>query len=109
MATSFPIRAGSGSAAYAALIFIPLHRPGLLAAALLQFTTFACLLAVLLVFLAYRREIRELVAAAFQACAAVLLWLLPCGQRRRLPASRSVAPAEPFRALLFQRPPPRLA
>ncbi|HTV82835.1 MAG TPA: hypothetical protein VME18_09315 [Acidobacteriaceae bacterium] len=109
MATPLPIRASPGSVAYAALIFVPLHHPGLLAAALLQFTTIACVLAVLLVFLAYRSEIRELVAAAFQACAAVLLWLLPCAQLRRQPASRSVAPAEPFRALLFQRPPPRLA
>ncbi len=93
----------------AALIFIPVHGPRLLGATLLQLAICASLLALLLLFLSYRNEIFELVLAVFRACANLLLCLLPALKRDWLPANRPALSADPFRVILFQRPPPRLA
>jgi hypothetical protein len=97
------------SLGYAALVFIPLHEPGLLAATLLQLTVCGCLLGLLLLFLTYRKEIRELVEAAFSVCVALLLYLLPPSQGERQQSTDRTLPPEPFHSALFQRPPPRFA
>jgi hypothetical protein len=97
------------SVGYAALIFIPLREPGLLAASLLDLTICASLLGMLFLFLAYRNEIRELVLDVLHACTNLLLSLLPVLQPIWLPANRLVRPADPFHCALCQRPPPRFA
>ena len=94
---------------YAVLVFMPLHEPGLLAASLLQLTICACLLGLLLLFLTYRNEIRELFQAAFCACADRLIRLLPVCRDARKQYSVPALPVEPFRRALFQRPPPIFA
>ena len=94
----------------AAIVFIPVHGPRQLGAALLQLAIGASLLALLLLLLAYRHEIRELVLAAFRACAYAFLCLLPVIGPGWPPAVSAASPADPFfRAILFQRPPPRAA
>jgi hypothetical protein len=104
------IRAYLCSVVYAAaLIFIPVQGPRLLGSALLQLAICASLLALLLLFLSYRSEIRELVLGIFRACATLLLCLLPVLEPGWLPAIRPLLAADPFRAVLFQRPPPRFA
>ncbi|MGA7524652.1 MAG: hypothetical protein WBW84_19540 [Acidobacteriaceae bacterium] len=104
------IRPCLDSIGYAALVFIPLHEPGLLAASLLHITVCGCGLALLLLLLTYRKEIRELVAAAFCVCADFAFGLTPASHdARRQSANYPAHPAEPFHPALFQRPPPRLA
>jgi hypothetical protein len=99
------------SVAYAAaIVLIPVHGPRQLAAALLQLAVGACLLMLLLLLLAYRDQIGELVRSVFRACAYALLCLLPAMERDWLPATISVPAVDPFfLCLLFQRPPPRVA
>lgn len=97
------------SVGYAALIFIPLHEPGLLAASLLQLTICGCLLALLVLLLTYRREIRQLIEAAFRACADSLLCLIPTPNGSRKRHRELALPADPFRRALFSRPPPYFA
>lgn len=97
------------SVGYAALVFIPLHQPGLLVASILQLTICGCFLALLLLFLANREEIREFVEAVFCACASLLLCLLPAAEGARRQSADPAVPAEPCHTALLQRPPPRFA
>jgi hypothetical protein len=108
MALRPQIRAYFYSTIYAALIIVHLHGPRLLLPALLQFAICVSLLMLLLVLLSYRREIGDLVSNAFRACANLLLCLLPALQPDWLPPASPAIPSDPFRSILFQRPPPRV-
>jgi hypothetical protein len=109
MALRPQIRAYLCSAIYAALNVVHLHGPKLLVTALFQFAISAFLLTLLLLLLSYRNEIRELVLEAFRACANLLLCLLPALQPNWLLPASPAFPSDPFRSILFQRPPPRVA
>jgi hypothetical protein len=109
MALRPQIRAYLCSAVYAALIIVHLHGPRLLITALLQLAICVSLLVLLLLLLSYRNEIRDLVLDAFSACANLLWCLLPALQPDWLPPTSPVFPSDPFRSILFQRPPPRIA
>lgn len=97
------------SVGYAALIFISVQEPGLLAPSLLQLAICVGVLTLLLFFLKHRNEIQELVQAIFSACANFLLFLLPASYNPRRQTADPTLPTEPFYAVLFQRPPPHLA
>jgi hypothetical protein len=109
MALRPQIRAYLFSAIYAALIIVHLHGPRLLVTAFLQLAICVSLLVLLLLLLSYRNQIRDLVLDAFSACANLLWCLLLAFQPDWLPPASPVFPAEPFRSILFQRPPPRIA
>jgi hypothetical protein len=103
------IRAYLCSAIYAALIIVHLHGSRLLVTALLQLAICVSLLVLLLLLFSYRNEIRDLVLDAFRACANLLWCLLPALQPDWLPPTSPVFRSDPFRSILFQRPPPRIA
>jgi hypothetical protein len=94
----------------AAILFIPVHGPRQLSAALLQLAIGASLLMLLFLLLGYRNEIREVVLGIFRACAQALLCLLPAGEPDWLLASGPASAINPFfRSVSFQRPPPRVS
>jgi hypothetical protein len=93
---------------YASLIFIPLHQPGMLAAALLQLIACACLLAFLIFVVAYRDEICEFIQAAFQESANLLVSLLFASERGWSYQTHSARATAPSLTPLSQRPPPPL-
>lgn len=94
---------------YAALIFIPLRAPGLLASSLVQLAVCCCLLALLILLLSYRDEILRIVEAIFRTCGGIFLCLIPSYHGAQQQATDPAIPAEPLRAPLFQRPPPYFA
>lgn len=94
---------------YAALIFIPLRNPGLFANSLVQLAICCCFLALLILLLSYRDKILRVVEAIFRACSGVFLCLIPDYCTARQQVADPAILAEPFRASLFQRPPPYLA
>jgi hypothetical protein len=103
------LRACLMSVFYASLIFIPMHQPGMLVAALLQLLACACFFAFLIFVVAYRDEICEFIQAAFQACANLLIALLPAAQPVWSSQSDPTCPTAPSITPLSQRPPPLLA
>jgi hypothetical protein len=109
MALRSQSRAYLCSATYAALIVVHLHGPRLFVTGLLQLAICVSLLVLLLILLSYRNEIRDLVLDAFSACANLLWCLLPALQPDWLPPTSPILPSDPFRSILFQRPPPRIA
>ncbi|HEX4039212.1 MAG TPA: hypothetical protein VHX37_14235 [Acidobacteriaceae bacterium] len=97
------------SLAFASLLFIPLHRPGLLASTLLHVTVCASVLGLAFLLIAYRREVRALIAAASRAWAVIVVALLPAPRPVPLPIFAPRRSTDPARAPLFQRPPPLCA
>lgn len=94
---------------YAALIFIPLRSPWLLASSLIQLAICCCLLALLVLLLSYRDEILRVVEAIFRVCSGIILCLVPDNYGDRQQTTDPITLAEPLRASFFQRPPPYLA
>ena len=109
MALRTQIRAYLCSATYAALTIVYLHGPRLLVTGLIELAICVCLLVLLLLLLSYRNEIRDLALEAFSACANLLWSLLPALQSEWLSPTSPILPSDPFRSILFQRPPPRIA
>jgi hypothetical protein len=109
MALRPQIRAYFCSAIYAALAIVYFHGPRLLVTGLLQLAISASLFVLLLLLLAYGNEIHDLVVNAFSVCANLLCCLLPALQSRRVSQTIPILPSDPFRAILFQRPPPHIA
>jgi hypothetical protein len=104
------LRAYLCSVIYAgALLFIPLFGPRLFGATLLQLAIVASLLVLLVVLISHRNEVVELVLSVFRACGNVVLCLLQVFTPEWVPVAAEAISADPFRAVLFQRPPPRLA
>lgn len=97
------------SAAYGLLVFIPMQRPGMVSAALLQLAICACLLALCLLLVAYREELRDIVMAALPGCLRFLFTLPLSGASALHSATESAPPCGPSLSPLFQRPPPFLA
>jgi len=94
---------------YASLLFIPMHQPGMLVAALLQLLACACLLAFLTFVAAYREEICEFIQAALQEYANLLVALLLDAEPAWSSQSDAPCPTAPHFTPLSQRPPPLLA
>ena len=103
------LRACLISVFYASLIFIPMHQPGMLVAALLQLIACACLFAFLIFVVAYRDEICEFIQAAFQEYANLLVALLFAAEPARSSQSDPTCAIAPSITPLSQRPPPLLA
>jgi hypothetical protein len=103
------LRACLMSVFYASLIFIPMHQPGMLVAALLQLTACACFLAFLIFVVAYQDEICEFIQAAFQEYANLLIAVLLAAQPAWPSQSDPTCPTAPSITPLSQRPPPLLA
>jgi hypothetical protein len=94
---------------YAALIFIPLRDPGLFASSLVQVAVCGCLLVLLILLMAHRNEMLQLLEAVFCAWAGFFLCLLPFAHNAGEHTTSIPVPTEPFHASLFQRPPPYFA
>jgi hypothetical protein len=103
------LRACLMSVFYASLIFIPMHQPGMLVAALLQLLACACLLAFLTFVAAYRDEICDFIQAAFQECANLLVALLLAAEPAWSSQSDATCPTAQYFTPLSPRPPPLLA
>lgn len=92
-----------------ALLFIPFLGPRLFGATLLQLAICASLLVLLVLFLSHRNEIVELISRVSRACANLLLRLLQPFTSAWIAIDGAAISADPFRAVLFQRPPPLFA
>ena len=103
------LRACLMSVFYASLLFIPMHQPGMLVAALLQLMVCACCLAFLLFVVAYRQEIAELLQTAFQQYASLLMALLFAAEPAWPPQNGQAYVTAPSLTPLSPRPPPFLA
>ena len=104
----FYIRASLTSVFYASLVFLPMHEPGMLFAAVLQAVACACTFAFLIFLVAYRDEICELIRAAFQEYANLLVALLVAAEPT-WSESDLAYPTAPSITPLSQRPPPLFA
>jgi hypothetical protein len=110
MSLRLHVRAYLSSAAYAAaLLFIPVLGPRLFGATLLHLAICVALLAALVLLLTHRKEITDLVVSFLRASAGLLLCLLQPFVSEWFPANAVTLSVDPPRAVLFQRPPPRLA
>ncbi len=94
---------------YASLIFIPMHQPGMLKAALLQLIACACFFALLIFVVAYRDEICEFIQAAFHEYSNLLIALLFAAEPAWSSQSDPTCDTAPSITPLSQRPPPLLA
>jgi O-antigen/teichoic acid export membrane protein len=91
------------------LLFMPLLGPRFFGATLLHIVICASLLVLLILFLAHRNRVVKFISQVFRACGSLLLCLLEAFPAEWIADDGAAVAVDPFRAVLFQRPPPVFA